>query len=94
MQKPNAASSSPNPKTGEDGPFSGIVEELRKSVGELQMTLYSRDNTIRGLNEKVAKITKRAEQVRKARRSEASRKRYIVGLEKLISCPFAYHRPA
>ena len=40
---------------------SNLVQELRKSVGELQMSLYSKENTITRLTERVVKITEKAE---------------------------------
>ncbi|GMH72039.1 hypothetical protein TL16_g05812 [Triparma laevis f. inornata] len=47
-----------SPRTG--NPFSGIVEDLRRSVGELQMTLHNKEHTITRLNDKVSRLEKKA----------------------------------
>ena len=48
-----------SPRTGTN-PFSGIVEDLRRSVGELQVTLYQKENTITRLHDKVSRLEKKA----------------------------------
>ena len=55
----NVGAATVSPRTGAN-PFSGIVEDLRRSVGELQLSLYNKENTITRLNDKVSRLEQKA----------------------------------